>query len=475
MLALLKRAYNSPALGVGIFTLVLLAIAHWASFGLTNADTFFHLRAGQEILSGAWHPGAMGHFGPLDSDQWTSTQWFPQVAMAWLVAQGGLPLLMVASMGVYLLFFLSAYFILRSYGPPVAVGLGLAAFAWSQGSYLTVRPQLWSFLLMLALTHLWLKASKQNRIPWLAIPLLALWANLHGMWIAGLVNCFVLAGAHVLDQRTRGSLKVLCVPFFATLATLLTPAGLNLWKATVNALLTGAGKSGFYTEWGPPSYTDVYSAVAFLLFVAVALVFASRSSTNWTEKALLFLMLGWAVWSIRSVPLAFLMGLVLLLHRTAGPAARVALKELVGVGLAAVLAFGAFTAMAPANPTYYIGIPSWVDTRLASLPADTVVYTSFREGSYSLYAHPQLTIFIHGYVDAFTDEEEQLMEDLIFMLPQWDQKLEATGATYALWHPKSPVAYNLQLQGWTVVQGDENFLLLAAPAEVPAASSAPSR
>ncbi len=75
---------------VGVLTTIAL-LAQRASRPLSNADTYFHLRFGHEFLDGDWslrNPGSVTTFGTND---WTPTQWLPQVVMAQLEEWFGLP------------------------------------------------------------------------------------------------------------------------------------------------------------------------------------------------------------------------------------------------------------------------------------------------------------------------------------------------------------------------------------------------
>src|SRR4051794_38575352 len=66
---------------VSILVATFVSLAWHASRPMTNNDTYFHLRFGEEFLDGVWslrHPGSPTSFGTND---WVPTQWLPQVAM----------------------------------------------------------------------------------------------------------------------------------------------------------------------------------------------------------------------------------------------------------------------------------------------------------------------------------------------------------------------------------------------------------
>jgi hypothetical protein len=102
-----------------------------------------------------------------------------------------------------------------------------------------------------------------SRRIWLAVPLLALWANLHG---GALLGFAVLAAYLVFERAPRDLLGSWCVLAASTVALVATPSGL----ATVDyysGVLHGEAAAGHYGLWARLSYGDPLD----LLLVAVAL------------------------------------------------------------------------------------------------------------------------------------------------------------------------------------------------------------
>jgi hypothetical protein len=131
-------------------------------------------------------------------------------------------------------------------------------------SFLVARAELYSLALFPLLVAL-LRAEtrrRSNRI-WLAVPLLALWANLHG----GVLIGFAVLAAYLVLGRARGapftSVGVLIASGGALLAT---PALLH----TVDyygGVLRGAAAAQHYGLWAPLSFRDPLD----ILLVALAL------------------------------------------------------------------------------------------------------------------------------------------------------------------------------------------------------------
>ena len=64
-----------------------------------------------------------------------------------------------------------------------------------------VRPQLFSVVFFSALVLLLRRAEKRPAVLWLAPPLLACWANLHGGWLVGCGTLVLWCTARYLDHQ----------------------------------------------------------------------------------------------------------------------------------------------------------------------------------------------------------------------------------------------------------------------------------
>ncbi|MGH2856863.1 MAG: hypothetical protein ACRDMJ_05200 [Solirubrobacteraceae bacterium] len=177
---------------------------------------------------------------------------------------------------------------------PIAVALVLAA-AGSIASLAIVRVQLFSLLLFPALVAL---LRSQARVPskaiWLAVPLLALWSNLHGAALLGLA---VLLGHLLLARARREPLRALAVAVAATVALCLTPA---LWRtpAYYVGVLTNVAAQRGVGMWGPLSLSSPFDLLLIVAALAgLALVLARRA---WPAMWELAVLAGLALLTIRA-------------------------------------------------------------------------------------------------------------------------------------------------------------------------------
>ena len=114
-----------------------------------------------------------------------------------------------------------------------------------------VRPQLFSVLLYAGLLLAFTKSAQGRRWPLLwCIPILTLWANVHGGWIVGLATVGIWTAGLAIEERPFGarSLAVLGFAAAAVPATLINPYGVELWAFLLETVRFGREA---IEEWGP--------------------------------------------------------------------------------------------------------------------------------------------------------------------------------------------------------------------------------
>src|SRR3954469_16411259 len=107
---------------------------------LTNTDTYFHLRFGQEFLDG-WslrHPGSVSTFATRD---WVPTQWLSEIAMARTEDWFGLAGVAWLSGFLEIALFGALYVVCRDRAEPLVAAVVTAAALYAMQSGLSMRPQ----------------------------------------------------------------------------------------------------------------------------------------------------------------------------------------------------------------------------------------------------------------------------------------------------------------------------------------------
>ncbi len=190
----------------------------------------------------------------------------------------------------------------------VAVGIGLSALAFDLGragaregagaaviaacivavpaSFFVARAELYSLALFPVLIALLREEDRRmSRRIWLAVPLLVLWANLHG---GALLGFAVLAAYLVFERAPRDPLGSWCVLAASTVALLATPSLLETVDY-YSGVLHGEAAAGHYGLWARLSFSDPLDVL--LVAVALPLVVAAlcRRPRAWQVIILLAL------------------------------------------------------------------------------------------------------------------------------------------------------------------------------------------
>lgn len=193
-----------------------------------------------ETLQGSWYPNR----------PWVNQEWLVALATAWTRSHGiyvFMELLFAASMIFGIAFV--AYECIRSRTHPVIACAQLIVTAMGAADFAQDRAQTLVWALLPGLIALW------RTRPWFAVPLMALWANVHGSFPIALLWMVL----H-LDRRR-------IAPFvIAALATFANPLGWHLWVFTVE-LARNAKLATYVTEW-TPALSTFAGAMSALLALA---------------------------------------------------------------------------------------------------------------------------------------------------------------------------------------------------------------
>jgi len=250
------------AVGLAVFAFVALTWGRYAS-----PDTYVSLAAGRWIVEhGIPHTEPMTHAGL--GRPWVDQQWLGHIGMYAVWRAGGYPLLGAVSA----LLIASAFAIfaatMRWWGiAPGRVAIwSAAAFAVCMTSMGT-RTQSAAYPLFAG--ALWMvladwRRPRPRRLALLSLPLLVLWANVHGSAVmaAGLLATYSLVRALRRRDRSYAALTA-----FAALAPLATPYGLDI-IGYYDRVLTNPAIARHTTEWKHAALASPFT----LSLVVVALI-----------------------------------------------------------------------------------------------------------------------------------------------------------------------------------------------------------
>lgn len=278
---------------------------------LHDPDTYLHIAVGRWIMAHGALPTADPFSHTFAGAHWVPGEWLAEVALAAvyrLAGWGGIVVLAalcfaVAAGGL-------TRFLLRRLPPLPAVIASLAG-AMLVLPHLVARPHIVALPLLVAWCGALLSARDENRAPpWAVLPVMVLWANLHGSFMFGLALAGFLAAEAVLRSTPRLTYLVEARRWggfvvAAVVAALLTPNGPATLVQPFRLLQMPALQSGF-AEWMPANLVAFPGLEAWLLG-ALALGFACGVRLPAFRLALL---VGLAHMALAHVRHADLLGLV---------------------------------------------------------------------------------------------------------------------------------------------------------------------
>ena len=258
--------------GAGIYALFLLA----GNRLLIDPDTMWQITVGQWIIDHRAVPETDVYSFTMRGQPWISTQWLAQVLYAKAYATFGWsgPVVLAAA-AISATFALLAKFLSRRLSESTTLVFIAAALALTV-PHLLARPHVLALPVMVAWVGGMIAAADRRRAPslWL-LPLMALWANLHGGFVFGLVLTAPIALDAVVSAEARLRRKLVlrwaAFGFAALLTSWCTPYGWNALLASQKILGLGAALP-LIMEWRPADFGSLGALeVCLLLGIGLAL------------------------------------------------------------------------------------------------------------------------------------------------------------------------------------------------------------
>ena len=484
--------HYSPALLA--FIIVIADAGRWA-----DPDLWGHLVFGHLIL-------AHGHLPPRDIYSysaaglpWHDHEWLSEVVLA-LCWSGfgvvGLKLMKLAATGATITLLAMGA---AETDAPIPLQLPvLMTGAVALAPMIQFRPQLFDFVALSALLLLLARDSyrRAGRL-WLAIPIFALWANLHGGFFVGLAVLAVYTAVTALQDWAAGdglgrAARLGGVTVGCVLATLLNPDGIGNWLTVMHTLgnpLTRVMVSEWQPllfkiaeEWQKSPRTAINFALVIVPFTALALCFAIRPRGGDLALVVIAAMMGAAAYlAVRNMALAVIASITPLCRHAAlalaptrfgdpaPPAPRARFHEaLVGaIALTIALATGLFSPSLPDGYPQPRGAVEFMRTR--GLHGN--VLGDFGWGEYLIFhLAPESKVFVDSRYD-MVYPQAVLADylDFFFVRPRAAAVLGAYPHDFVLLRTASPgYGFMTAQPGWRLVYRDKTAALFAR-ADSPAA------
>ena len=321
-----REPRNRPRVNLlGYSPLLVMAILAMANGrGTADPDLWGHIRFGQAVLSAGHVVRHDPYSYSAPGGAWHDHEWLSEVVMALFYQSSGVFGLRMWKLLCSAVTIGCLTFGLAETGASSTLQLGtLGIAAIAIMPQMQFRPQLHTFALFAAMLLL---IARDRRLRdsaelWWAVPLMTLWANLHGGFIVGIAALGIYAGtAAAMDVWSKRRLvwnpRLIVVAGAATLATLITPYGLSGWETVAHTV----GNTLTYRlimDWQPltamirdqwhfshSGTTPYLCALALMAALGVSLIIAPQCNDDLALVIIAAVMCGGAFLAVRNLPLA---------------------------------------------------------------------------------------------------------------------------------------------------------------------------
>ncbi|MBR0874325.1 hypothetical protein JQ633_28490 [Bradyrhizobium tropiciagri] len=297
--------------GVGAYLFYLAA----GEILLRDSDTMWQIRVGQWILDHRAMPYSDVFSFTRYGEAWISSSWLSQVLYALAYGPGdwaGPVILTSLATGATVAIFLH---LLTPYFDPARAFLIAALALLLSTTHFFARPHVLALPVLVAfLGGLMAAADRRSHPSWLLLPLMVLWANLHGGFVLGLalIGPIGLEAVWSAEPSRRRELIVRWALFgFAALAaSCVTPYGWNTLLGAMKILSLGKLLSLIW-EWMPADFSTPSFFEATLLGL-IGIAFYRKLTLSVPRILLLLGLIYMALTHVRNIEIfAFITPLVL--------------------------------------------------------------------------------------------------------------------------------------------------------------------
>ncbi|WP_137896157.1 hypothetical protein [Ramlibacter sp. 2FC] len=462
----------------------LLVFFHWEKL-LRDGDTYWHIAAGQWILEHGAVPAKDPFSHTMRGAAWTAHEWLSEVVLALAHAAGGWSAVVaLTALAFAVTVALLVRALLQILEPIYALMLAALAVLMTT-AHLLARPHILAMPLLLVWTVGLVRASESGRAPslWL-LPVMTLWANMHGGFTLGIALAFAFAFEALLaarrEQRAMHAVRSWGgFLMLAVISALLTPHGLGgilfTWEIFTESsyALTRIG------EWRSPNFHR-FQALELWLLAGLAMVMHQGLRLPPVRLALLLGLIHLALKHARNVELLGLLTPLLfatpfaaqwaaaskarrqqdrvdhMFRRLAGPAGHAALA--VGLGLLLGWTLWISRTRPPKPPETAAPILAIQAGRNAAIQGP--VLNEYHWGGYLIYMG--VPPFIDGRADMYKDAFLKEYLDALGLTTRdgLQDLLEKHRIQWTLLKPGSPPVTLLDhLPDWRRLYADENAVV----------------
>ena len=228
---------------------------------LNDPDSYWHIVVGQWMAEHRAFPTHDPFSFTFAGSPWIAKEWLSQVLYAGAHAAAGWPgMVVLAAASVGLAFALLTRALVRDLHPLYAILFAAIAFLLA-APHVVARPHVLAYPVMVAFVAGLVRAADDKRTPslWL-LPLMVLWANLHGGFTFGIMMVGALGLDAIVSSPAGSRLRVAArwagFGLAALAAGCVTPYGWQSMLMTVRILGLGPALS-IIGEWKPADFSHL--------------------------------------------------------------------------------------------------------------------------------------------------------------------------------------------------------------------------
>ena len=261
----------------------------YSARGIAESDLWWHLRNARNLLE--YHS-----FSPIDTysftaagSPWLSDQWLSELPFFLSFKAMGLQGILALCCAVLVLIYVGVYYrSCRAGADCKDAAIATVGAICLGGVSMAPRTLLFGWLCMVGLLLVLDRFQRTGKGLWLLPPLFALWINLHGSWVFGMVVLILTIasglvegewGLVVAQRWTAAELKSLLLALTASLAALfINPFGYRLVFYPFDLLLRHKGVMQYLEEWQPADFSTWNGKLALMVIFALlgAALFSRR-------------------------------------------------------------------------------------------------------------------------------------------------------------------------------------------------------
>lgn len=465
-------------------TFVYLVTATLARNGLLNdSDTFWHISLGNWMLQKGRFPTVDQFSYTAFGKAWFATDWLPELAFASLYRVGKWRAVTeIVAVTCALISGVLSFYLARKLRLSVALGLTAIIIALISPHFLA-RPVTFSYLLLTVWIVVILEIEDRNEwARWQAfvlVPIMLLWANVHGSFTFGLVVFYLFLGSAIfsayLERDSQKLRQLLLLLAGVTIAAVTTPYGPLSALRALQLMNIPALEN--INEWHAPNFqNDRFNLISIVGLFGLVAYFGIQLRGPRLLTLLLVTLL--ALEHRRGLGLFALVAPLLIVRPISSsvpwlavqdhkldPVARFASKHSLLVAIACAVVVGT-TGIATWTMSSRIEPPARLTpgkaisaVRLVGLNDN--VLNSYEFGGYLIFN--DIPTFVDGRFELYGNQFLQRYFNSMALTDAGEaaQLLKQYDVHWALLRPGEPIAFMLKADGWVQIYGDDSAIVLS--------------